>query len=1818
MRITSLLVLTLSFLVPAFGSPSDPNAPVQASLDLLSSDPSAVRIRYNLEELQAEAVDVEGTTHTAFQMPGEGVLLRQGMPALPAVTRNVVVDPQANLELVVTEETTPRRVRSLAPPLRVDIPELVSTPRYTDTTGLYPPSVAEMSEPFIVRGVRMVSVTVYPIQYDFATHSYIHHSQVTTEVRAIGGIGANPVQSPIRRGRSREFLTMIRDFAINGDEVGRDDPDRDAMPAHNGHYLVVVHERLLQHIVPFIEWRRKAGYKMDIYSVRSQDASSDGTIRNEINRRYQAYIQAGQDPFEYLLTVGDRSSYGEMGAADVALEAPQGAGTYGARHGDWIYACVEGNDERPDIGFGRWPGGTAARLGLMVGRTLRYEATPNMDDTTWFTRGGALSQHWGNSPNYAYHVTIPLEVRWGAELLKAKGYTEVRFQESIEYDQYGERTGPVFQDLLNDGANMVLARSENYYWCTRYNRHNFNNDIEDNTVFPIRLNASGHGEWSAEMEYRTGDANHLKGWVSLTNSWNGPVTGISNAIWVDQVHGICQLDLPMGWGYAYAIAHFETHLPRYDANGIQVGRTDHNHFGDPGLKVWTAVPRVVQMDAPESISPAARLVETIVHEPDGGAPIANALVTFYAPGQMPAADNAAYATYARYWRYNTTTDENGVARLVLQDTDTLVAGTNLYATVTGVNVKPFFAEISIENQEALLEISSYGLTEIQGNGDDQLNPGELFSLNLNAKNLGAEAASGVQTTVSTLSPYVEIDAENGIEFGDIASGEEAAGNRAVIFTLSPFCPDGAARPLVRPTLLVEFTSQDQTCRSAIKLDPYAPHLEFTSVVGGDVIPDSGTTINVEVTNLGRINSGNIGVELKSLGQGVTVVGGRSTFPPISPGNSARLDGNEFELSGNKVVVPGSRTKVYMVFNTESGFVDTSYFTLQVMRPRAGAPIGPDKYGYICFDDTDTLWDVAPEYQWEEINPNGEDPAFDGTRLNFRGQSPLDMGEAIVVPLGFTTQFYGRDYDTITVSTNGFVSVGNQPLMVNHHNWELDQGIGGGAGMIAPFWDDLRLNNNSGIYVYADTSDSRFIVEWYRMRPATGDADQTFQLIIYDKNVWITETGDPNIEFRYKTIRNLSNIRNSDAEWVSNNPYASVGISSPEGDAGINYTWNNAYPPGAAPLENRRAILFSTAPRFRAGKLYGQVWDVATGLGVEGATVFTKHGFVATTDQDGFWSIAEALAEVPFEITARKQGYNDSNYVDQQVIEHDSLEINFGLLHPEFTPTTYELGWMLDPGLVTELGFTLTNTGNGPMNWTAEKRLLGDANAAPWEHRRTYDVGQTVNDDRIEGVVFANEHFYCSGAAGADSSTIYVLDRDGNQVNSFPQPTHTRYGMKDLEWDGENLWGSGDSIVSCFTAQGEVINQWRGPFNPTNNIAYDSDEGLLWLAGTTTNIAAYDLVGNAADRVLARKGLRIYGLAYWPEDPQGYNLYIFTTPSQGVQKVYKMDTATGDTLLANRFPDNGLAAPAGAFICNTFDVYSWVLMGMQNIARDNGGDLLKIWQLDARKDWMNLDHWGGELQTWESQDFTLTLNSTGLPDTLFQGEMLFRHNADSGRAHIMISLRVIGEMAPNPFALIAPENGDTLVALPLHGDTLNVPEVVFAWNKARDPNFDDTLFSYIQWFQVGDQTVSFPVSDTFSVVNLDTIGLPIWFDRPVTWWVRAVSGRDTVECVQRYMLSILPNAFTDPGLSPVEFGLKSAFPSPFNSVSTLRFGADRQVHTTLSAYDVLGRRVAVLFDQTPRVGYYNVVWDAGDLASGVYMLRLESAGRTSLTKVALIR
>ena len=75
--------------------------------------------------------------------------------------------------------------------------------------------------------------------------------------------------------------------------------------------------------------------------------------------------------------------------------------------------------------------------------------------------------------------------------------------------------------------------------------------------------------------------------------------------------------------------------------------------------------------------------------------------------------------------------------------------------------------------------------------------------------------------------------------------------------------------------------------------------------------------------------------------------------------------------------------------------------------------------------------------------------------------------------------------------------------------------------------------------------------------------------------------------------------------------------------------------------------------------------------------------------------------------------------------------------------------------------------------------------------------------------------------------------------------------------------------------------------------------------------------------------------------------------------------------------------------------------------------------------------------------------------------------------------------------------------------------------------------------------------------------------------------------------------------PEGYWLEQNYPNPFNPQTTIRFGLPESAQVRLLVYDVLGRPVRVLVDGTREAGTHEVVFEAGNLPSGTYLVRLET-------------
>ena len=101
---------------------------------------------------------------------------------------------------------------------------------------------------------------------------------------------------------------------------------------------------------------------------------------------------------------------------------------------------------------------------------------------------------------------------------------------------------------------------------------------------------------------------------------------------------------------------------------------------------------------------------------------------------------------------------------------------------------------------------------------------------------------------------------------------------------------------------------------------------------------------------------------------------------------------------------------------------------------------------------------------------------------------------------------------------------------------------------------------------------------------------------------------------------------------------------------------------------------------------------------------------------------------------------------------------------------------------------------------------------------------------------------------------------------------------------------------------------------------------------------------------------------------------------------------------------------------------------------------------------------------------------------------------------------------------------------------------------------------------------------------------------------------------RYQTAILWNR-TPSGISG---SLESNYPNPFNPTTTIVFVIPKSERVALKIYDQLGREVAVLLESELAAGRHTVVFDAKNLASGVYIYRLQAGAYVLQKQMQLIK
>jgi hypothetical protein len=93
--------------------------------------------------------------------------------------------------------------------------------------------------------------------------------------------------------------------------------------------------------------------------------------------------------------------------------------------------------------------------------------------------------------------------------------------------------------------------------------------------------------------------------------------------------------------------------------------------------------------------------------------------------------------------------------------------------------------------------------------------------------------------------------------------------------------------------------------------------------------------------------------------------------------------------------------------------------------------------------------------------------------------------------------------------------------------------------------------------------------------------------------------------------------------------------------------------------------------------------------------------------------------------------------------------------------------------------------------------------------------------------------------------------------------------------------------------------------------------------------------------------------------------------------------------------------------------------------------------------------------------------------------------------------------------------------------------------------------------------------------------------------------------------------------PESFALHANYPNPFNPTTTISYDLPKRSQVTLGIYDILGKKIKTLLNQSQDAGKRIAIWDGTDnlgrqVSAGVYLYQIQAGAFTQTRKMLLLK
>ena len=989
----------------------------------------------------------------------------------------------------------------------------------SDVPELDAEKLVEISEPAIMRDLRVVHVLFSPMPAGAETEHYARSLTVTLRATDVPGVNEKK-----RTGRpfSRAFHGLYKSTVINYDAEAalealeaqaRD--GRDPLP-FGASYLAISVNNYADEVAPLVEWKNAKGIQSKLVTL-AETGSTEAEIRSYIQTAYDTW----EVPPEYVLLVGD------------VEELP---GYESLTYTDNYYATVDGTDYLADIIIGRISADTGFHCSTQVAKIFGYERTPLVGDPNWPMSASMWVHDDFDAGDWIYYMNT-----WRIyDQMELAGFSPI----DTLFHRNGVSRNQIYASV-NEGKGFINYRGQAWInWLEPFNLSAAN--TTNGWRLPIVVSgtcATGNYEddgFICEDWVRAGTATSPKGAVAFyaTNTaFPGSEELSLRRGYVDE--GFFDSVFETGSG-TLGEACLAGKMRLYLKSADQIDYEGWNLLGDPEMRVWTAAP--FELSALHDGGTQVGTSDFSVTVLSGGSLHEGALV---------ACTKGVEVLSVGY------SDVNGQVSLPISPTTTGI----MTVTITDRNAVPYQSDVLVLDSGPFVVYSDVAVDDADaGNADGHLNTGETSGINVALSNIGDVEASTVTARFRTGDSYVTI-IDSLASYGNLAPGATEWGLDTFEITISPSCENGTLIPYSVAIFI------DGTESSVLNPPPLSvvtaelAHSTTTTEDGGsggngDGNPGAGETVGLVLTlaNDGLSALEDVHGTLSTTDPRVIITNASAPFGDAPAVGTCSNDEISFILSISPTATSGHIVPLSLAVTGDGysyQYSETIDFEIVLLGASEAAPLGPDAYGYYAYDRADSAYGPAPGFDWYDIAPPGPGNII----------SAITDEDAGVTTMGvfFPIRYYGSSYSLISVNSNGFLAAGatdyrfgdNSPIPDTH----------GPPNMIAPFWDDLDPSAGGDIYSWMDFANHRLIFQFDEVPIWSTSNTQTFQVIFYDENYYPTPTNDTQIKFQYQTV---------------SMPYGcTVGIENLLQNDGIQWLNDSVYSPHAAPVEDGAAILFTT-------------------------------------------------------------------------------------------------------------------------------------------------------------------------------------------------------------------------------------------------------------------------------------------------------------------------------------------------------------------------------------------------------------------------------------------------------------------------------------------------------------------------------------------------------------------------------------------------------------------------------------------------------------------